>query len=114
MTGRFKALLLLTALVGALSGCAVEPIHSNASSVSGSYDLIVRHGTVYDGSGSPGRNADVGIRGDRVAALGDLSEATAAVEIDATGRAVAPGFINVLSWANQSLIVDGRGMSDLK
>src|SRR4051812_23895654 len=59
------------------------------------YDTIVRGGTVYDGSGSPGRIADVGIRGDRVVTLGDLSKATASVEVNATGRAVAPGFINV-------------------
>jgi N-acyl-D-amino-acid deacylase len=78
------------------------------------YDVIVRHGTVYDGSGAAGRAADVGIRGDRVAFVGDLSGAQAKTDIDATGRAVAPGFINVLSWANESLIADGRGMSDLK
>jgi N-acyl-D-amino-acid deacylase len=76
--------------------------------------VIVRHGTVYDGTGQPARRADVGIRGDRVAAVGDLSKAVAATEIDATGKAVSPGFINVLSWANISLIADGRGMSDLK
>ena len=57
------------------------------------YDTILRGGTVYDVSGSPGRVADVGIRGDRVATLGDLSKATASVEVNATGRAVAPGFI---------------------
>jgi hypothetical protein len=78
------------------------------------YDLIVRNGTLYDGTGTPGRRADVGIRGDRVASIGDLSRAQATTEIDATGQAVAPGFINVLSWANLSLIADGRGMSDLK
>ncbi len=78
------------------------------------FDVIVRHGMVYDGSGAPARRADVGIRGDRVTVVGDLSGAKAATEIDATGKAVAPGFINVLSWANRSLIADGRGMSDLK
>ena len=77
------------------------------------FDVIVRHGTVYDGSGAPGRRADLGLRGDRVATVGDLSAARARTEIDATGRAVAPGFINVLSWANVSLLADGRGMSDL-
>ena len=50
----------------------------------------------------------------RVASVGDLASARATTEIDASGKAVAPGFINVLSWANQSLIADGRGMSDLK
>jgi N-acyl-D-amino-acid deacylase len=93
-----------------LAGCATAP----PAPAPATYDLIVRNGTVYDGSGAPGRRADVGVSGDRVSALGDLSEVRAAVEIDARGLAVAPGFINVLSWATESLIVDGRGMSDLK
>ena len=78
------------------------------------YDVIIRGGTVYDGSGGAPRLADVAILGDRVAAIGDLDGAAAATEIDATGLAVAPGFINMLSWAVGSLIEDGRGMSDLK
>ena len=78
------------------------------------FDIVIRNGIVYDGTGGPGRRADVGIRADRVAALGDLGAATAETEIDAAGKAVAPGFINALSWANESLIVDGRGMSDIK
>jgi N-acyl-D-amino-acid deacylase len=93
-----------------LAGCATAP----PAPAPATYDLIVRNGTVYDGSGAPGRRADVGVSGDRVSVLGDLSTARAAVEIDARGLAVAPGFINVLSWANESLLVDGRGMSDLK
>lgn len=95
-----------------LSGCAGTPAGSPVAAPA--YDLIIRHGTVYDGSGTPGQPADVGVRGDRVVSVGDLSRARAAAEIDATGRAVSPGFINVLSWANTSLIADGRGMSDLK
>ena len=85
-----------------------------APATNATFDVIVRHGMVYDGSGAPARRADVGIRGDRVTVVGDLSGAKAITEIDATGKAVAPGFINVLSWANRSLIADGRGMSDLK
>jgi N-acyl-D-amino-acid deacylase len=77
------------------------------------FDLILRGGTVYDGSGGPPRTADVGIRGDRIAAVGDLHGVAAASEIDATGLSVAPGFVNMLSWATDSLIADGRGMSDL-
>lgn len=77
------------------------------------FDVLVRGGTVYDGSGEPGVNADVGILGDRIAAIGDLGEATADTVVDATGKAVSPGFINMLSWAINSLIVDGRGMGDL-
>ena len=78
------------------------------------YDTIIRGGTVYDGSGSPGVVADVAISGDRVAAIGDLSGDTAAREIDASGQAVSPGFINMLSWAVGSLVTDGRALSDIK
>ena len=76
-------------------------------------DLIVRGGTVYDGSGAPGRAADVGVCGDRIVAVGDLSSSTAKAEVDARGLAVAPGFINMLSWATESLIADGRALSDI-
>jgi N-acyl-D-amino-acid deacylase len=75
-------------------------------------DVVIRNGTVYDGSGSPGVAADVALRGDRIAAVGP--GARGRVEIDAAGLAVAPGFINVLSWATESLLVDGRSLSDLK
>ena len=78
------------------------------------YDLIIRHGNVYDGSGGPPRQADVGVRGQRIAAIGDLSTAHAVHEVDANGLAVAPGFINMLSWAPDSLFVDGSSMSDIK
>ena len=77
------------------------------------YDLIVRGGTVYDGLGSAGVIADVAVNGDRIAAIGDLASATATVVIDATGKAVSPGFINMLSWAVDSMIEDGRAMSDI-
>lgn len=79
------------------------------------YDLIVRGGTVYDGSGAPGRVGDVAVVGDSIAAVGALPEGASAKQIvDARGLAVAPGFINMLSWAVISLLEDGRGMSDLK
>ena len=80
------------------------------------YDLIIRGGTVYDGSGSAPVVADVAIKADTIAYVGaqeGLAGATAATEIDAAGLAVSPGFINMLSWATESLIEDGRGMSDL-
>ena len=64
------------------------------------YDVVIRGGTVYDGSGAPPVVADVGIRGDRIAALGNLSGAEAAQVLDASGMAVSPGFINMLSWAS--------------
>lgn len=78
------------------------------------YDVIIRHGLVYDGSGRPPVQADVGIRGDTIAFIGDLSDKTAKEEYDATGQAVAPGFINMLSWATVSLIEDGRSQSDIR
>lgn len=78
------------------------------------YDVILRGGSVYDGLGNPPVVADLAISGDRIAAIGDLGDARAARDIDASGLAVSPGFINMLSWATESLIADGRGMSDLK
>ena len=77
------------------------------------YDVIIRNGDIYDGSGKAYYKADIGIIADTVALIGDLSKSEAAAEIDATGLAVAPGFINMLSWANESLIEDGRSMGDI-
>ncbi len=78
------------------------------------YDIIIRGGSVYDGLGGKPFVGDVAISDDRIAAIGNLDSATATQEIDAAGKAVSPGFINMLSWATASLIEDGRGMSDLK
>jgi N-acyl-D-amino-acid deacylase len=78
------------------------------------YDVVLRGGTVYDGSGGPAVVADIGVRGDAVAAVGDLGGAKGRREIDARNRAVAPGFINMLSWAPDSLIADGRSQSDIR
>ena len=80
----------------------------------GDYDVIIRGGTVHDGLGSDPVVADVGILGDRIESIGNLNGMSAAIDIDAAGLVVAPGFINMLSWANESLLVDGRGMSDIK
>lgn len=76
------------------------------------YDVLIKGGTVYDGTGMAGQRADVGVRGDKIVAVGDLSRAEADTVIDARGKAVTPGFINMLSWATDSLMVDGRGLSD--
>lgn len=78
------------------------------------YSVIIANGTVYDGTGAPGRRADVGIVDDRVAAVGDLRGATATVRVDAGGLAVAPGFINMLSWSTESLLVDGRSQGEIR
>jgi N-acyl-D-amino-acid deacylase len=81
---------------------------------SADFDLIVRGGLVYDGQGGPPRRADVGVRGDLIAAVGDLSKDHATRVLDAKGLAVAPGFINMLSWSVDSLIVDGRSQGDIR
>jgi N-acyl-D-aspartate/D-glutamate deacylase len=78
------------------------------------YDVVIRGGTLYDGSGRPGRVRDVALVGDSIAAIGTLADARGRTEVDAHGLAVAPGFINMLSWATESLIEDGRGLSDIK
>lgn len=78
------------------------------------FDVLIRNGIVYDGSGGEGRVADVALRGDRIAGVGDFKDASARLTIDARGLAVAPGFINMLSWSNESLIADGRSQSEIR
>ena len=75
---------------------------------------LLRNGTIYDGTGAPPVTADIAISADRISAIGDLRDHSAARTIDLDGLAVAPGFINMLSWATESLIEDGRSMSDIK
>ena len=77
------------------------------------YDLVIRNGTVYDGDGGAGFTADIAVQGDRIAAIGAIP-GTATREIDASGLAVAPGFINMLSWATESLLEDGHSQSDIR
>jgi len=80
-----------------------------------SYDLILRNGTIYDGLGNKPFKGDVAINADTIAFIGDLSKAAEGKkEIDVTGLAIAPGFINILSWADGTLLTDGRSMSDIK
>ncbi len=78
------------------------------------FDILIKNGQIVDGSGKPSYIGSVGINADTIAAVGDLGDATGTQEIDATGLAVAPGFINMLSWATESLIEDGRSMADIK
>ena len=84
------------------------------SPASAGFDVIIRNGTVYDGTGAEPAQADVAIRGDRVAGVGDFKTAKARTVIDAKGLAVAPGFINMLSWSTESLIQDGRSQSEIR
>ena len=96
-------LFLLLALIGACSDNKKKD-----------YDLIIRNGLIFDGSGNAPISSDIGINGHFISLIGDLSNSTAENEINAEGMAVAPGFINMLSWATQPLIIDGRAMSDIK
>jgi N-acyl-D-amino-acid deacylase len=97
-----RSLTLAAALL--LGACSTGP----------RYDVLIRHGTLYDGTGRPPVSADLAISGDTIAAIGDLRAARGTREIDATGLAVAPGFTNMLSWANESLLLDGRSQSDIR
>jgi N-acyl-D-amino-acid deacylase len=105
--------LLASTLVSVLAALPLtaDPPRKEADA---SFDVIVRGGTIYDGSGKPPVAADLGIRGDRITAIGNLAGKTAKTEIDARGLAVAPGFINMLSWSTESLLEDGRGQSEIR
>src|SRR6266700_247787 len=78
------------------------------------FDVLIKNGTIYDGTGAEPKHADVAIRGDRIAGVGDFKTAKAKTMIDANGLAVAPGFINMLSWSVASLIQDGRSQSEIR
>jgi N-acyl-D-amino-acid deacylase len=95
-----------------LAACMVVP--GSSCRAADPFDILIRGGTVYDGSGDAPRQADVGIRGDRIAAMGDLGGMAAKAVVDARGLAVAPGFINMLSWSVDSLLVDGRGQGEVR
>ncbi|MEZ4795846.1 MAG: D-aminoacylase [Flavobacteriaceae bacterium] len=78
------------------------------------YDVLIKNGTIADGSGNPTYIGSVGINADTIAAIGNLKNAKGTLEIDATGLVVAPGFINMLSWATESLIEDGKSQGDIR
>lgn len=96
-----KFLLLLVLIV---SGCSSPTV----------YDVVIKNGTIADGSGNPTYTGNIAINADTIVAIGELNNAVGHLEIDATGLVVAPGFINMLSWATESLIEDGRSLSDIK
>ena len=79
-----------------------------------SFDVVIRNALIYDGSGGKPYTGDIAIQADSIARIGDLGGAVGKQEVDAKGMAVSPGFVNMLSWATESLLVDGRGLSDLK
>lgn len=78
------------------------------------HDVIIRRGAIYDGRGGAPYEGDVAINGDRIVAVGDIGSARGREEVDAAGLVVTPGFINMLSWANESLLEDGRSQSDIR
>jgi N-acyl-D-amino-acid deacylase len=92
-----------------LAGSAAPAQHPGRTD----YDVLIHGGTIYDGSGGKPYVGDVAIKGDKVAYVGPHAPGSAAKIVDATGKAVSPGFINMLSWAVDSLIADGRGLSDV-
>ncbi len=77
------------------------------------YSVVIRGGTIFDGSGEQPIVGDVALKGDRIVYVGPKAPGEAEKVIDASGKAVSPGFINMLSWATESLIEDGRGVADL-
>jgi N-acyl-D-amino-acid deacylase len=110
MPGIKTSIVLLTlcacALIGMLAFSTTRaPRH---------YEVIIRNGTIFDGTGDSSYRADIGINADTIAAIGSLSEAKAEKVVDATGMIVAPGFINMLSWSDQIFLKNGSSMSDLK
>jgi N-acyl-D-amino-acid deacylase len=97
----------------ALLGTAMALAGAVAFAATAPYDLIIRNGTIYDGAGGAPIRGDVAVKGERIVCVGACPGSAAKV-VEAKGKAVAPGFINMLSWSNQSLIQDGRGLSVLK
>src|SRR5205823_5735044 len=108
-----QVLTLAVTILSMLSSVlATEP--STRSPNSAGFDIIIKGGTIYDGTGAEPRHIDLAIRGDRIAGVGDFKNAKAKTIIDARGLAVAPGFINMLSWSTVSLIQDGGSQSEIR
>ncbi|HOA38520.1 MAG TPA: D-aminoacylase [Flavihumibacter sp.] len=98
------AYLLLLAAIAACFSCSQQK----------EYDVLIRNAMIYDGNGGTPYRGDIGINADTIAAIGNLADAKGKSETDAKGMAVAPGFINMLSWATEILIVDGNSQSDIR
>jgi dihydroorotase/N-acyl-D-amino-acid deacylase len=100
--------------LGEIAAAAYDAdLSASAGATSGEYDLIIRNGQVIDGTGNPWYSADVAVSGERIAAIGDLHQAHAKREIDAKGRIVSPGFIDMLGQSEVSLLLDNRSLSKL-
>ncbi len=115
MTRRI-AITAITALsilfVAAMRMQSASRQSANAADVE-AYDVIIRGGHILDGTGNPWYAADIGIRGDKIAAIGKLDHANAKKIIDAVGDVVAPGFIDMLGQSETSLLIDNRSLSKL-
>lgn len=111
---RFLSLAVALALAATLSGCGKKAPAAASTAPAGTANLLIVNGLIYDGLGGAPVNGGVAVREGRVVAVGDVSSWTSGNTRDAEGLAIAPGFINTLSWATESLIQDGRGLSDLK
>lgn len=100
----------------ALAALAAALVHGGAAQGTEppSYDVLIRNGIIYDGSGAEPYRGEVAISADRIVAVGASIPGSAKRLVDAKGLAVTPGFINMLSWATESLLVDGLGQSDLR
>ena len=109
-----SAMVTVPLALAAIGWIATPPPAGAQHKARQTYDLIIRHGTIYDGSAKPPFVGDVAIQGDKIVVVGSLKNARGRTEIDATGLAVAPGFINMLSWATESLLYDGRSQSDIR
>jgi N-acyl-D-amino-acid deacylase len=105
----FFGLAALSMLTPLLAAQPLTPSQNPAP-----FDVIIKGGTLYDGTGAEPKHVDLAIRGDRIAGIGDFKTAKAKTVVDANGLAVAPGFINMLSWSNESLIQDGRSQSEIR
>ena len=99
-----RSTAILFAVAGLLATSATRP--------PATYSVLIHGGTIYDGSGGPPYVGDVALKGDKIVYVGPHAPGHAVRTIDAAGKAVSPGFVNMLSWANESLIADGRGLSD--
>jgi N-acyl-D-amino-acid deacylase len=107
---RLRALTLLVTLLGCGAASAAAP----SAATPPDYDVVIRGGSVYDGSGGAAFVGDVAIRGDRIAYVGPHAPGRSAEEVPARGKAVAPGFVNMLAHPEESLLIDGRALSDLR
>lgn len=100
-------------IVGEALGQIASAIYSTPPDKPAPYDVLIKNGRIYDGSGNPWYVGDLGIRGDRIAAIGNLEGATATRVIDATGQIVSPGFIDMLGQSETALLIDNRSLSKL-